>query len=112
MKTNLKQESFKFIHQNSTILGIVILILLMTYSALTSRINKTQIIFEFGAIQWIPIILIAISSAFFLIEYKNNTILMLLYKNSNKFKIYISKFLILWLYSLFLSIVATLYTFI
>lgn len=112
MKTNLKQESFKFIHQKSSILGIIILILLMTYSTLTSKITKTQIIFEFGAIQWIPIILIAISSSFFFLEYQNNTILLLLYKSSNKFKIYISKFLVLWIYSLLLTIIATLYTFI
>lgn len=112
MKTNLEQESFKFIHQRSSILGIIILILLMTYSVLTSKITKTQIIFEFGAIQWIPIILIAISSSFFFLEYQNNTIFLLLYKSSNKFKIYISKFLILWIYSLLLTIIATLYTFI
>lgn len=84
----------------------------MTYSSLTSKITTTQIIFEFGAIQWIPIILIEISSSFFFLEYQNNTILLLLYKSSNKFKIYISKLLILWIYSLLLIVIATLYTFI
>lgn len=112
METNLKQETFKFIHQRSSILGIILLVLLMTYSALISKITKAQIIFEFGAIQWIPIILIAVSSSFFFLEYQNNTILLLLYKSSNKFKIFISKFLVLWIYGLLLTIIATLYTFI
>ncbi|EGF47177.1 hypothetical protein AAULR_26031 [Lacticaseibacillus rhamnosus MTCC 5462] len=45
--------------------------------------------------------IIAIGSSFFEMEYRNNTILMLLYKNSSKLKIYIAKFLTIFLYGVF-----------
>lgn len=111
MKNSLKAESFKFAHQRIAPLGILILVLLMSYSALTNQIDPVQIIFEFGAVQWIPIIIIAVSSAFFAMEYQYNTILMLLYKQTSKWEIYISKLIVIWLYSVVLIIIAALYTF-
>ncbi|MGY5339119.1 ABC transporter permease [Levilactobacillus spicheri] len=110
MKTSLRTEYYKFIHQKAFPVSLLVLLLLMVYSALTAKLTTTQIIFEFGAVQWIPIILIAMSSDFFAMEYRHHTISLLLYKNPNKWQIYCAKLLIIILYSLILSLVATSFT--
>ncbi|WP_211089733.1 ABC transporter permease [Levilactobacillus tujiorum] len=108
--TSLRAELFKFNHQRSALAGILILILLMVYSVLTTKVDSTQVIFEFGAVQWIPIIMIAVGSTFFAMEYQNRTILILLYKNTKRWQIYWAKLMIVWLYSLVLTVIATLLT--
>lgn len=108
--TSLRAELFKFSHQKSALAGILILILLMVYSVLTTKVDSTQVIFEFGAVQWIPIIMIAVGSTFFAMEYQNRTILILLYKNTKRWQIYWAKLMIVWLYSLVLTVIATLLT--
>lgn len=110
MMTSLRAELFKFIHQKSAIAGIFTLIILMIYSVLTTKLNPTQVIFEFGAVQWIPIIMIAISSTFLAMEYQNRTILILLYKNTKCWQIYWAKLTIIWLYSFVLTLIATILT--
>ncbi|MBM6439409.1 ABC transporter permease [Lacticaseibacillus rhamnosus] len=110
MRNNLAEEFYKFYHQKTFFYGILTLLFLMFYGGITSNVNQATIAFGFGAIQWIPIIIIAIGSSFFEMEYRNNTILMLLYKNSSKLKIYIAKFLTIFLYGVFLTIVAALFT--
>lgn len=108
--TSLRAELFKFSHQKSALAGILILILLMVYSVLTTKVDSTQVIFEFGAVQWIPIIMIAVGSTFFAMEYQNRTILILLYKNTKRWQIYWAKLTIVWLYSLVLTLIAILLT--
>lgn len=108
--TSLRAELFKFSHQKSVLAGMLILILLMVYSVLTTKVDATQVIFEFGAVQWIPIIMIAVGSTFFAMEYQNRTILILLYKNTKRWQIYWAKLLIVWFYSLVLTLIATLLT--
>lgn len=110
MITSLRAELFKFSHQKSVAAGILVLILLMTYSVLTTKTNTTQVIFEFGAVQWIPIIMITIGSTFWAMEYQNRTILILLYKNTSRWQIYLAKLVIVWLYSIVLTLIATLLT--
>ncbi|MFS8161287.1 ABC transporter permease [Lacticaseibacillus rhamnosus] len=101
MRNNLAEEFYKFYHQKTFFYGILTLLFLMFYGGMSSNVNQATIAFGFGAIQWIPIIIIAIGSSFFEMEYRNNTILMLLYKNSSKLKIYIAKFLTIFLYGVF-----------
>ncbi|WP_125567114.1 ABC transporter permease [Companilactobacillus insicii] len=110
MITNLREELFKFSHQKSVVAGIIILILLMIYSALTTKTDATQVIFEFGAVQWIPIIIIAVGSTFFAMEYQNRTIVILVYKHTKRWQIYFSKLMIVWLYSIVLTIITTILT--
>ncbi|WP_143461923.1 ABC transporter permease [Levilactobacillus enshiensis] len=110
MMTSLRAELFKFSHQKSAVAGILTLILLMAYSVLTTKTDTTQVIFEFGAVQWIPIIMIAIGSTFFAMEYQNRTILILLYKNTSRWQIYLAKLAVVWLYSVVLTLIATLLT--
>ncbi|MHC9537764.1 ABC transporter permease [Dellaglioa sp. BT-FLS60] len=111
MKNSLNQEFYKFRHQKSPFYGVIILFLLMLYTA-ASNIGRTIITMGFGTGQWIVIILIAIGSSFIAMEYQNNTIINLFYKNSQKQFIYLAKFIIVALYGGFLTITGTIFTFV
>lgn len=112
MRNSLTEEFYKFNHQKVLLYGILTLLFLMIYGGVSSDVTQTSIVFGFGAVQWIPVILIAVGSAFFAMEYSNNTIIMLLYKSSSKLKIYVSKFLVIFLYGVLLTIIATFFTFV
>lgn len=111
MVTAIKEELYKFNHERISLYGLLFLLAVMAYGALTGKMNKTDLIYGYDAIEWIPIIIIAVASAFFAMEYNNNTIIMLLYKNSNKLRIYLAKFFIIFLYAIFLTIAAVILTF-
>ncbi|RMC39100.1 MULTISPECIES: ABC transporter permease [unclassified Lactobacillus] len=112
MGVSLKEEFYKFYHQKVAMYGVITMLVLMVYSALTTNITKNTLAFGFGSVEWIPIILIAVGSAFFAMEYSNNTIIMLIYKNSSKLKIYLAKLIVVFVYGFILTIGAILFTFI
>lgn len=112
MGASLKEEIYKFYHEKIALYGILTMLALMIYNALTANITRSTLAFGFGSVEWIPIILIAVGSAFFDMEYSNNTIIMMIYKNSRKLKIYLAKFIVVFVYSLILTVLAILFTFI
>jgi ABC-2 type transport system permease protein len=113
MKNSLSEEYFKFKHQNIPLYSIVILLLLLIYTGVsTTKVSSKLIAMGFGTIQWVPIIIIAVGSAFFAMEYNNNTILIMLYKSSNRFKIYMAKFGVMALFETVLVVIGTLFTFV
>ncbi|MCH4164946.1 MAG: ABC transporter permease [Lentilactobacillus diolivorans] len=112
MKNNLVQEFYKFKHQRIPLYGVITLLVLMLYSAFSgTKISKTTIAQGFGVGQWIVLIIITVGSTFFEMEYENNTIVALLYKNSSKVKIYLNKFLVIILYGTALVIIGIVMTF-
>lgn len=110
MTSSFQVEVYKFLHQKVPYYGLLALLLTMVYNAITSKIDADTLSLGFGAVEWILIILIAVGSAFFAMEYSNQTILMLLYKNAGKLKIYLAKFLVIFIYGLLLTLVAILNT--
>lgn len=108
----LGQEIYKFNREKIPLYGLLVLLVTMIYNGLTAgKFTRELIIYGFDSIEWIPIIIISISSAFFMMEYKNNTIIMMLYKNSSKLKIYLSKFIVIYIYTVVLTIIAIIMTF-
>lgn len=112
MRISLKMEFYKFWHQKTGFYGLLTLLGLMGYSAVTTKVGPTQLVFEFGAVQWIIIILIAVGSAFLAMEYQNHTMTLLVYKQANHRVIYAAKLMTILLYGVLLTGVATLVTFI
>ena len=110
MLISFKQEIYKFRHENIALYGLIILIVTMIYNFFTKTITRQSLDYGFGAIEWIPLIVITVASAIFSMEYKNNTIIMLEYKTSHKFQIYFAKFLVVLIYSFFLTVIAFLLT--
>ena len=60
------------------------LALFMLETAISGPIKPRIIAQGFGLGQWVILIMITISPTFLALEYKNNTIITLFYKNSNK----------------------------
>ncbi|GLB47335.1 membrane protein [Philodulcilactobacillus myokoensis] len=112
MKFSLQQEFYKFNHQKISFYGLIILLILMIYSAFSNKTSTDTIIQNFGAGQWLTIIVITISSTFLSMEYTNNTILTLFYKRPNKFVIYFSKLFVLVIYSAISLVLSVFVTFI
>lgn len=110
MLISFKQEIYKLRHENIALYGLIILIVTMIYNFFTNHITRQSLSYGFGAIEWIPLIVITVASAIFSMEYKNNTIIMLEYKTSSKFQIYFSKFLVVLVYSFLLTVIAFLLT--
>lgn len=110
MKTNLRIELYKFIHQKNGLWGLLVLPLLMIYSGQTTRLSSQLITFEFGAPQWITLILIAVGSAFLSMEYRYRTIVPLVYKSTSKRAIYGAKLIVILGYGLLLTVVSALIT--
>lgn len=95
MSSSLSREFYKFIHQRTPFYGLLVMIGLMLYSSIpTYKVNSFLITQGFGAIQWCSIIMVAISADFISMEFRNNTMITLLFK-SNPFTIYITKLIIL-----------------
>lgn len=110
MRNNLCQEMKKFWYQKKPLWGVLILFILMYYSLIMGHHNERDVIQLFGAGQWTLIILVTISSAFMSMEYRDNTIVTMLYKSSNRFNIYFSKIIVLVLYSALLSFCGVIFT--
>lgn len=112
MGKSLKEEVYKFNHEQISLYGLLVLLFAMLYNVLTSKaLDRRFLSYGFDAIEWIPLIIIAVGSAFFAMEYKNRTILTMMYKSTSKLKIYLAKFLVIFIYSVVLTAAAILLTF-
>jgi ABC-2 type transport system permease protein len=105
MRRSLSEEFYKFIHEKIAWIGILAMVIMTFYGAV-GKVTPKIISMGFGAGQWIVIVLFAISSTFFAIEYQHRTIIAMLYKHSHKSDIYFSKLFVLFLYNVFLSILS------
>ncbi|MCH4056832.1 MAG: ABC transporter permease [Lactobacillaceae bacterium] len=110
MQNDLQIEWYKFRKQRLPLYGSLALVLLMIYSGLTSSDGRSLMLSSFGAIQWLPIILIAVGSSFLDMEYRYHTVIMLRYKSSNLFKSYLAKLVIVYFYGVGLVLLALLLT--
>ncbi|MCI1923677.1 MAG: ABC transporter permease [Lentilactobacillus buchneri] len=112
MRRCLYQEFYKFRHQKTPWYGIIVLLLLMLYTAVMEGTTPKTITMGFGMGQWISIVLSAVGSICFGMEYQNRTISTLFYKNLHKRNIFLSKLIVLITYDFVLIFVDILATFI
>ncbi|GGG37723.1 ABC-2 type transport system permease protein [Lactobacillus apis] len=109
---SIKQEFFKLYHKKMFWLAPIIMLVLMIFTgyAIGSDEARLTAVMCYDATDWITFILIVIGATSFSMEYQNNAILTLLYKASNKIYVYLSKYLVLLVYDIFLHLVAVGYT--
>ena len=101
MGNNLSQEIYKFTHQRTSLYGLLIMIALMLYSSIPAyKVNPFLITQGFGAIQWCAIIMVAVSADSISMEYRNNTMVTLLFKSNHPFTIYLAKLITLVVYGI------------
>ena len=109
---SIKQELYKLVHRKITWIAAIILFFLMliTGFALADESKKLILTLTFDSSDFIMFILVIIGATCFSMEFQNNTILTLLYKSSNKIYVYLSKYIVLFLYNVFLHLLALFYT--
>ncbi len=101
MGNNLSQEIYKFTHQRTSLYGLLVMIALMLYSSIPAyKVNSFLITQGFGAIQWYAIIMVAVSADSISMEYRNNTMVTLLFKSNHPFTIYFAKLITLVVYGI------------
>lgn len=108
---SLKQEFYKFFHQKSILYITMVLPVLMLLIAFTNPTDvKWMIDNNFGAANWNIFIAVGVGANLFSMEYKNNTLITLLYKNKNRRMIYVSKLVVMLVYSIFLQLLSMILT--
>lgn len=110
MRYSLCQEFYKLIHKKVTWLAPCLMILLMLVLGLTYDSDRWLIMSSFGINEWISLVLVLVGSTMFSMEFQNRTILTLLYKTPSRMYVYLSKFIVICTYDLFLHIIAMIFT--
>lgn len=112
MNSSLTQELYKLWHQKVTWITPILMIFFMIFMgfAMGKSYSQLLIMTAYNSSQWIMLILVIIGSTMFSTEFQNNTILTLLYKTSHKYNIYFTKLIIIFIYNVFLHVMALLIT--
>lgn len=112
MAYSIKQEFYKLVHRKITWISAILLLFLMIFTgfSLTEEVKKLVLTLTFDSSDFIMFILVIVGATSFSMEFQNNAILTLLYKSANKIEVYLSKYIVLFIYDIFLHVLAIFYT--
>jgi ABC-2 type transport system permease protein len=113
MRYSLYQEYYKLIHKKITWFAPLIVLVLMGLSAIVFGTGggRWTVMASYASSLIIELVLVIVGSSIFSMEFQNNAILTLLYKAPSKINVYLSKFIVIFVYDLFLHALAILFTF-
>ncbi|WP_311407434.1 ABC transporter permease [Liquorilactobacillus uvarum] len=112
MVTLIRQELFKLMHKKSTIIGTIALLLLMTIFAVFSKLQpsfsdpKGEFIAAYGGTSWVVFFMIAACSTIVAMEFQYGTIKELLYRKYYRGEILASKWITMFIYSLYFYVLS------
>lgn len=115
MVTLVKQELFKLVHKKSTWITSVMMLIIMTIYAFIARNNantfdpKAIYIGLFTGMTWVVFFMIAASSSIISMEFQYGTIKELLYRKYYRGEILVSKWITMFLYSVYFMLLAFVY---
>lgn len=112
MAYSIKQEFYKLVHRKITWISAILLLFLMIFIgfSLSEEVKKLVLTLTFDSSDFIMFILVIVGATSFSMEFQNNAILTLLYKSANKIEVYLSKYIVLFIYDIFLHVLAIFYT--
>lgn len=112
MSTSLYQEFYKMAHKKVAWIAPIIMLLLMIFLGIAMGHSEERLLVmtSYGSNEWILLVLVIVGSTLFSMEFQNHAILTLLYKNPSKHNVYFSKLIVLFIYNIFLHILAILFT--
>ena len=112
MTYSIKQELYKLTHRKITWISAILLLFLMIFTgfSLSDEVKKLLLTLTFDSSDFIMFILVIVGATSFSMEFQNNAILTLLYKSANKIEVYLSKYLAIFIYDIFLHVLAIFYT--
>jgi len=112
MSLSLTQELYKLRHQKAVWITPALMVFFMIFMGFAMGKNYSHLLImtAYNSSQWIMLILVIIGSTMFSTEFQNNTILTILYKASHKYNIYLAKLIVVFIYNVFLHVMAILLT--
>lgn len=112
MNSSIKREFYKLRYRRIIWISPMILLALMIITAYTIGHDESSLLFAtcYDSPDWIMLILVIVGSTIFSMEFQNNAILTLLYKSSNKIYVYLSKYIVILCYNIFLHLTAAIFT--
>lgn len=112
MDFSVRQEFYKLKYRKIIWISPIILLILMITTAYTIGYNESSLLIAtcYDSPDWIMLILVIVGSTTVSMEFQNNTILTLLYKSSNKVYVYLSKYITILCYNVFLHLMAIVFT--
>ncbi|MFD1417955.1 ABC transporter permease [Companilactobacillus keshanensis] len=112
MSSNLYQEFYKLYHRKVAWIAPFMMIFFMIIMgiAMGKSSERLLVMTAYNSSQWISLVLIIVGSTFFSMEFQNNAILTLLYKASSKWHVYLSKFIVIFIYDVILHLIAIIFT--
>lgn len=108
MSNELRRELYKIKHQKLPWMILILLVLFMATMgiAMGRDYGKLLVMTCYNSSQIIMLILVLVGSTIFSTEFQNGTIRSLLYHSSNKTTVYFAKLVTLFIYDLFLHLLA------
>ncbi|MGN1272513.1 MAG: ABC transporter permease [Lactobacillus sp.] len=112
MYAELKQELYKLGHRKLPwwIISVMILLMIVLGLAMGKQYGKLLVMTCYDSSQIIMLILVVVGSTIFSMEFQNKTILTLMYHATNKGTVYLAKFVTIFIYDVFLHIIAMIVT--
>lgn len=112
MYTELKQELYKLGHRKLPwwIISVLILFMIFIGMAMGKDYGKLLVMTCYDSSQVIMLILVVVGSTIFSMEFQHETILTLMYHAPNKGIVYLAKFVTIFLYNVFLHVIAMIVT--
>ncbi|KRL01104.1 ABC transporter permease [Liquorilactobacillus capillatus] len=116
MVTLIRQEIFKLIHKRSTLIGTIALLVLMTIFAIFSKLQpsfsdpKGDFIAAYGGLSWVVFFMIAACSTIIAMEFQYGTVKELLYRKYYRGQILASKWITMFLYSLYFYVLSFIFS--
>lgn len=112
MVHSIRQELYKLAHRKITWISAILLLFLMIFAgfSLNDEVKKLLLTLTFDSSDFIMFILVIVGATSFSMEFQNNAILTLLFKSANKIDVYLSKYIVLFMYDIFLHVLAIFYT--
>ncbi|KRK64797.1 ABC superfamily ATP binding cassette transporter, membrane protein [Companilactobacillus tucceti DSM 20183] len=113
MAFSFYQEFYKLCHRKLAWIAPLTLLILMILTDLSIGYNESKLLMAtcYNAPDWIMLILVVVGATTFSMEFQNNAILTLLYKSPSKALVYLSKYIVILIYNLWLHLIAMLFTF-
>lgn len=112
MKASLYQEFYKLSHRKVSWITPSLMIVFMLIMAVGMGKSSTNLLIMtcYNSGQWILVVLAIVGSTLFSSEYQNNAILTVLYKAKNRVNVYLSKLVVMIVYTLLLHLLAIVLT--
>ncbi|GLB47334.1 ABC transporter permease [Philodulcilactobacillus myokoensis] len=112
MSSDLYREFFKLLHRKVSWFAPLLVLFMMLAMGLSEGKSQPQLLImtNFASSQVILLALVIVASSIFSMEFQNKAILNVLYRSPNKFQVFFSKLIVIFIYNVALHLITILVT--